>query len=141
MNIELKRFDDVKYEIQVREIFYKYVEQFGFKIIQSRQSFPDYLLEGKSGLKYWAEAEYDLANFIAHVHDPMKVNFIIFWKDSLIKVPQWYRRKYDTFLFEILVDLPEELRNIGITSEKLFPPRYAFLNLPKALAEIGVFYK
>ena len=84
----------VKSEIQVREIFFKYAEKLGFKVVESRSRFPDYVLEGKSGIRYTAEAEYDLANFVYHNHNPREVDFIVFWEDSLKEIPEWYAEKY-----------------------------------------------
>jgi len=112
--IAAKIAEKVKSEIQVRELFFKHAEKLGFKVVESRNRFPDYILEGKSGQKYKAEAEYDLANFVKHGHDPRKVDFIIFWKDTLRKIPESYVEKYGREIFlGALINLQEELCKIG----------------------------
>jgi len=108
---------EVKSEINVRELFFKYAEKLGFKIIESRNRFPDYVLEGKSGCRYRAEVEYDLANFVRHKHDPRAVDFIIFWEDSLKEIPEQYFNRYAVdggFWLGALINLKHELKKLGV---------------------------
>lgn len=102
-------------ELQVRELFFKYAEKLGFRVVVSQSRFPDYILEGKSGFRYKAEAEYNLADFIHHDHDPHKVDFIIFWKDTLQTIPRWYAKKYGGEVWlGGLIDLKKELAELRI---------------------------
>jgi len=106
---------EVKSEIQVRELFFKYAEKLGFTIIESRTRFPDYILKGKSGNIYRAEVEYDLANFVRHNHDPRRVDFIIFWEDSLRELPESYVNRYGCPLWlGSLINLKKELTKLGV---------------------------
>ena len=108
---------EVKTEIQVRELFFKYCEQLGWKVIQSQSRFPDYIIEGQSGNYYKAEVEYDFQNFIKHGHDSHKTDFIICWVDTCNKIPKEYFKKFgkdDFLIFPSTILLKEELEKKGL---------------------------
>jgi hypothetical protein len=37
---------EVKYEFQLRELFFKHIEKLDFRVAESRSRLPDYILEG-----------------------------------------------------------------------------------------------
>lgn len=65
-------------EWEFREWFEDNLDQFGFKrVILSQEPCPDYVLETASGEVLRVEAELFAANFVAHGHDPNKVDRIV----------------------------------------------------------------
>ena len=65
-------------EWEFREWLEDNLDQFGFKrIILSQEVCPDYVCETESGDTLCAEAELFASNFIAHGHDPKKVDLIV----------------------------------------------------------------
>ena len=101
-------------EIQVRELFFKYAKKLGFKIVESRKRFPDYVLQGRSGILYNAEVEFDLANFVRHQHDWRQVDFVICWNDTLEEIPQEYAQKTHGEVWIPFFNLKEELEKLGV---------------------------
>ena len=101
-------------EIQVRELFFKYAEKLGFKVVKSRKRFPDYVLQGRSGTRYNAEVEFDLANFVKHQHDWREVAFVICWKDTLEQVSREYARETHGEVWIPVFNLKKELESLGV---------------------------
>lgn len=67
---------DTKWEF--REWFEDNLDQFGFeRVIWAQEPCPDYIIKAKSGEELRVEAELFAANFIAHRHNPKKVDRIV----------------------------------------------------------------
>ena len=65
-------------EWEFREWFEDNLDWFGFeRVIFSQELCPDYVLKAKSGEELRVEAELFAANFVAHRHDPKKVDRIV----------------------------------------------------------------
>ncbi len=73
-------------ELNVREIFAQRSERLGYRIIESRAAFPDYLLEHE-GERLLAEAEFRTSNFLYHRHDLARCDLIIVWEHDLPSMP------------------------------------------------------
>lgn len=73
-------------ELNVREIFAQRAERLGYRIVESRAAFPDYLLEFE-GRRILAEAEFRTSNFMRHRHDPARCDLIITWRHDVPSMP------------------------------------------------------
>lgn len=73
-------------ELNVREIFAQRAGRLGYRIVESRAAFPDYLLEYE-GRRIFAEAEFRTSNFIRHRHDPARCDLIIVWRHDAPFLP------------------------------------------------------
>lgn len=73
-------------ELNVREIFAQRAERLGYRIVESRAAFPDYLLEHE-GDRILAEAEFRTSNFHRHRHDVTRCDLIIVWEHDLPSIP------------------------------------------------------
>lgn len=73
-------------ELNVREIFAQRAERLGYRIIESRAAFPDYLLEHQ-GQRILAEAEFRTSNFLRHRHDLARCDLVIVWEHDLPSMP------------------------------------------------------
>lgn len=69
-------------ELNVREIFAQRASRLGYRIIESRIAFPDYLLE-QNGRRILAEAEFRTSNFLRHRHDLARCDLIVVWDHDL----------------------------------------------------------
>gem|GEM_PF-6179856 len=67
------------FEIAVRELFAQRAKDLGYEILESRNSFPDYVLRHEKGI-IRAEVELTSSNFKLHRHDPQGCDLIICWK-------------------------------------------------------------
>lgn len=65
-------------EIQTREWFLAHLSEFEYDILESKTSFPDYLLV-KRGERMRAEIEYSSYNFLSHGHAPDGCDLVICW--------------------------------------------------------------
>lgn len=75
-----------KLEISVRELFAQEAARLGYRIVESRASFPDYVLE-RSGKKLFAEAEFRSSDFLRHHHDFSRCDLLIVWEHDLPYLP------------------------------------------------------
>ena len=75
-----------KTELSVREVFAQRARRLGYRIIESRIAFPDYLLE-RDGERLFAEAEFRTSNFLRHRHDPAGCDLIVVWDHDLPAMP------------------------------------------------------
>lgn len=73
-------------ELNVREVFAQRAEALGYRIVESRAAFPDYLLEHE-GDRIFAEAEFRTSNFLRHRHDLARCDLIIVWEHDLPSMP------------------------------------------------------
>ncbi len=73
-------------ELNVREVFAQRAERLGYRIIESRAAFPDYLLEHE-GERIFAEAEFRTSNFLRHRHDLARCDLVIVWEHDLPSMP------------------------------------------------------
>ncbi len=73
-------------ELNVREVFAQRAERLGYRIVESRAAFPDYLLEHE-GDRIFAEAEFRTSNFLRHRHDLARCDLIIVWEHDLPSMP------------------------------------------------------
>lgn len=73
-------------ELNVREVFAQRAERLGYRIVESRAAFPDYLLEHE-GERIFAEAEFRTSNFLRHRHDLARCDLIIVWEHDLPSMP------------------------------------------------------
>ena len=73
-------------ELNVREIFAQRAERLGYRIVESRAAFPDYLLEHE-GERIFAEAEFRTSNFLRHRHDLARCDLVIVWEHDLPSMP------------------------------------------------------
>ncbi len=73
-------------ELNVREVFAQRAERLGYRIVESRAAFPDYLLEHE-GDRIFAEAEFRTSNFHRHRHDLARCDLIIVWEHDLPSMP------------------------------------------------------
>lgn len=67
-------------ELQTREWFANHIEEFEYSIIESKSSFPDYVIKNAQGEKLKAEVEFNSSNAITHGHDLNECDMIICWK-------------------------------------------------------------
>jgi hypothetical protein len=73
-------------ELNVREIFAQRADHLGYRIIESRAAFPDYLLEHE-GERILAEAEFRTSDFLRHRHDLARCDLVIVWEHDLASMP------------------------------------------------------
>ncbi len=72
--------------MNVREVFAIRAGDLGYRILESRAAFPDYVLSyGRQRLL--AEAEFRTSNFLRHRHDIDRCDLIIVWKHDLPYMP------------------------------------------------------
>ena len=71
-----------KSELNVREVFAQRAGRLGYRIVESRAAFPDYLLE-YDGDRIFAEAEFRTSNFLRHRHDLARCDLIVVWEHDL----------------------------------------------------------
>jgi len=75
-----------KNELNVREVFAQRAGRLGYRIIESRTAFPDYVLAyGRARLL--AEAEYRTSHFLRHRHDIGRCDLIVVWEHDLPYMP------------------------------------------------------
>ena len=75
-----------KNELNVREVFAQRAARLGYRIIESRVAFPDYVLEQR-GRRVLAEAEFRTSDFLRHRHDLTRCDLIIVWEHDLSYMP------------------------------------------------------
>lgn len=75
-----------KNEINVRELFAQRASRLGYRILESRAAFPDYILE-RDGQKLFAEAEYRTSDFLRHRHDLGGCDLILVWEHDVGYMP------------------------------------------------------
>jgi hypothetical protein len=75
-----------KNEINVRELFAQRAARLGYRILESRSAFPDYVLE-RDGQKLFAEAEYRTSDFLRHRHDLGRCDLILVWEHDVSYMP------------------------------------------------------
>ena len=75
-----------KNEISVRELFAQKARKLGYRILESRAAFPDYVLE-RDGQKLFAEAEYRTSDFLKHRHDLGGCDLILVWEHDVGYMP------------------------------------------------------
>ena len=75
-----------KLEISVRELFAQEAARLGYRIVESRASFPDYVLE-RSGKRLFAEAEFRSSDFLRHHHDFTRCDLLVVWEHDLPYLP------------------------------------------------------
>jgi hypothetical protein len=73
-------------ELNVREIFAQRAERLGYRIVESRAAFPDYLLEHE-GERLLAEAEFRTSDFLRHRHDLARCDLVVVWEHNLPSMP------------------------------------------------------
>jgi len=72
--------------MNVREVFAIRAADLGYRILESRAAFPDYILSyGRRRLL--AEAEFRTSNFLRHHHDIGRCDLIIVWEHDLSYMP------------------------------------------------------
>ena len=75
-----------KNEINVRELFAQRATRLGYRILESRAAFPDYVLE-RDGQKLFAEAEFRTSDFLRHRHDLGHCDLILVWEHDVAYMP------------------------------------------------------
>ena len=75
-----------KNEINVRELFAQRAARLGYRILESRAAFPDYVLE-RDGERLFAEAEYRTSDFLRHRHDLSRCDLILVWEHDVGYMP------------------------------------------------------
>jgi len=75
-----------KMEIGVRELFAQRASRLGYRIIESRARFPDYVLE-QDGRRLFAEAELRTSDFLRHRHEMARCDLIVVWEHDLPFMP------------------------------------------------------
>ena len=75
-----------KNELNVREVFAQRAARLGYRIIESRAAFPDYIL-GLGRRRLLAEAEFRTSDFLRHRHDLTRCDLIIVWEHDLSYMP------------------------------------------------------
>ena len=75
-----------KNEINVRELFAQRARRLGYRILESRAAFPDYVLE-RDGQKLFAEAEFRTSDFLKHRHDLGRCDLILVWEHDVGYMP------------------------------------------------------
>jgi hypothetical protein len=73
-------------ELNVREIFAERAARLGYRIIESRTAFPDYILT-RDGDRLLVEAEFHTSDFLRHRHDIGRCDMIIVWEHDLPYMP------------------------------------------------------
>lgn len=75
-----------KSEISLRELFAQQAGAFGYRILESRAAFPDYVLE-RDGERLFAEAELRTSDFLRHRHDLGRCDLILVWEHDVGYMP------------------------------------------------------
>jgi hypothetical protein len=70
-------------ELQVREMYAGRLPEFGYRIVRSREAFPDWLLLDADGRYVYAEVEYASSAFRVHGHDPGLCDLIVCYRHDL----------------------------------------------------------
>lgn len=70
----------------MREVFAQRAEHLGYRIVESRAAFPDYLLEHE-GQRIFAEAEFRTSDFLRHRHDLSRCDLIVVWEHDMPAMP------------------------------------------------------
>ncbi|MGH9421883.1 MAG: hypothetical protein ACRD3J_18045 [Thermoanaerobaculia bacterium] len=70
----------------MREIFAERAARLGYRILESRIPFPDYIL-GFGSRRILAEAEFKTSDFLRHKHDLTRCDLIVVWKHDLPYMP------------------------------------------------------
>jgi hypothetical protein len=73
-------------ELNVREIFAERAARLGYRILESRIPFPDYIL-GVGSRRVLAEAEFKTSDFLRHKHDISRCDLIVVWEHDLPYMP------------------------------------------------------
>jgi hypothetical protein len=75
-----------KNELNVREVFAIRADDLGYRILESRAAFPDYIL-GQGRRRVLAEAEFKTSDFLRHRHDIGRCDLIIVWEHDMPYMP------------------------------------------------------
>ena len=75
-----------KNELNVREVFAQRAGRLGYRILESRIAFPDYIL-GAGRRRILAEAEFRTSDFLRHKHDLTRCDLIVVWEHDLSYMP------------------------------------------------------
>lgn len=75
-----------KSEISLRELFAQQAASLGYRILESRAAFPDYVLE-RDGERIFAEAEFRTSDFLRHRHDLGRCDLILVWEHDVSYMP------------------------------------------------------
>lgn len=73
-------------EMHVREVFAERAARLGYRILESRVAFPDYIL-GAGRRRVLAEAEFKTSDFLRHRHDIGRCDLIVVWEHDLTYMP------------------------------------------------------
>jgi hypothetical protein len=73
-------------ELNVREVFAERAARLGYRILESRIPFPDYIL-GFGSQRILAEAEFKTSDFLRHKHDLTRCDLIVVWEHDLPYMP------------------------------------------------------
>jgi hypothetical protein len=73
-------------ELNVREVFAQRAARLGYRIVESRTAYPDYVL-GQGRARLLAEAEYRTSDFLRHRHDMARCDLIVVWEHDLPYMP------------------------------------------------------
>jgi len=118
---------EVSDEINVREVFAMIHEDLGYRIIESRSEFPDYILEDKSGRRIRAEVEFKASRFKEHKHSIEECDMIICWYNDwpdcpieVLELCRFVEEPYSDVSFseEELNELPNTIKKIEELSKK-----------------------
>jgi len=72
--------------MNVREVFAQRAGRLGYRILESRAAFPDYIL-GQGSKRILAEAEFRTSDFLRHKHDLTRCDLIVAWEHDLSYMP------------------------------------------------------
>lgn len=72
----------IRNEMQTREWFAANCGDFGYSIVLSQSSFPDYVLEDIDGNQMPVEIESESENFNRHGHDAAGCEFVVCWQHT-----------------------------------------------------------
>mgnify|MGYP000330093579 CR=1 FL=1 len=117
----------VNEELNVREVFAMFHQDLGYRIIESRSEFPDYILEDESGKKIRAEVERVASEFRKHKHPIEECDLIICWYNDwpdcpieVLELCRFVEEPYSDVSFsrEELAELPEIYRKIDELTQK-----------------------
>jgi hypothetical protein len=75
-----------KNELNVREVFAQRAARLGYRMIESRTAFPDYVLSRRR-VRLLAEAEFRTSDFLRHRHDIGRCDLIVVWEHDLPYMP------------------------------------------------------
>jgi len=114
-------------EVNVREVFAMFHRELGYRIIESRARFPDYILENEHGREIRAEVEFKASNFQRHGHPVEECDLIICWYNDwpgcpieVLELCRFVEQPcYDVnFSREELTELPNMIKRIKELTEK-----------------------